>query len=162
MAQAECERLRIEIPAYRFTRRTVREYTQWGDTQLRQHLKRLEEMEYLLVRRGGNQGQLVVYQLAMTAEEEELHRNPNLAGSEANFAGSNEDFAGASRSLRGPEKKDESSAMARLTPSTSRLRGNAYREAAQGGPQHPVVVVPKPNGAEKPNGHGLTKRAAVK
>src|SRR5208337_4091865 len=101
MAQAECERLRIEIPAYRFTRRTVREYTQWGDTQLRQHLKRLEEMEYLLVRRGGNQGQLMVYQLATTTdEEEEMRRSPNFAGSEANLAGSNDDFAEASRALR--------------------------------------------------------------
>jgi DNA primase len=157
MAQVECERLRIEIPAYRFTRRTVREYTQWGDTQLRQHLKRLEEMEYLVVRRGGNQGQLVVYQLATTTdEEEEMRRSPNFADSEANFAG-------ASRALRGPGKNDESSAMARLTPSTSRLRGNAYRGAeALGNPQNPVVVAAKLNGAEKPNGHGLVKRVAVK
>src|SRR5208283_866857 len=161
MAQAECERLRIEIPAYRFTRRTVREYTQWGDTQLRQHLKRLEEMEYLLVRRGGNQGQLMVYQLATTTdEEEEMRRSPNFAGSEANFAGSNDDFGGASRVLRGPGKNDESPTLERVSASTSRLRGNAYKGSeAQ---QHPVVVVPKPNGAEKPNGHGLTKRAAVK
>jgi DNA primase catalytic core len=161
MAKAECERLRIDIPAYRFTRRTVREYTQWGDTQLRQHLKRLEEMEYLLVRRGGNQGQLVVYQLAQT--EEEKNQSDNFAGSEGNFAGVKDDFAGASRVLRGPEKNDESPAMAQVAPSTSRLRGNAYRGSeGQGSPQHPVVVVPKPNGAEKPNGHGLTQRAAVK
>ena len=38
---------------YRFTRRTVRQYTRWGDTQLRPHLRRLEELEYLVVRRGG-------------------------------------------------------------------------------------------------------------
>jgi len=164
MVKAECERLRIEIPAYRFTRRTVREYTKWGDTQLRQHLKRLEEMEYLLVRRGGNQGQLLVYQLATTTdEEEEMGRSPNFAGSEANFAGVNDEFAGGVRALRGPEKNDESPTLARVSASTSRLRGNAYRGTeVQGSPQHPVVVVPKPNGAEKPNGHGLTKRAAVK
>ena len=53
MAKTECEGCKIEIDKYRFTRRTVREYTKWGDTQLRHHLKRLEEMEYLLVRRGG-------------------------------------------------------------------------------------------------------------
>jgi hypothetical protein len=121
-------------------------------------------MEYLLVRRGGNQGQLVVYQLATaTDEEEEMRRSPNFAGSEANLAGSNDDFAEASRALRGPGKNDESPAMARVSVSTSRLRGNAYRGAEdEGSPQHPVVVVPKPNGAEKPNGHGLVKRAAVK
>jgi hypothetical protein len=151
MAKTECEGCEIEIDKYRFTRRTVREYTKWGDTQLRQHLRRLEEMEYLLVRRGGNQGQLVVYQLA--APEEETHRSPN-------FAGSNESFAGASRPLRGPTENDESPVMARLTPSTSRLRGNAYKGAeAQGVPQTPIVVAAKSNGA---NGHGLAKHAAVK
>ncbi len=157
MVRAECERSEIEIDKYRFTRRTVREYTKWGDTQLRQHLKRLEEMEYLLVRRGGNQGQLIVYQLA-TAEEE-THRSPNIAGPEGNFAGSNEDFAVVSRPLRGPAKNDESQVMARLTSSTSRLHGNAYKGAETlGVPQNPIVVA-KANGA---NGHGLAKRAAVK
>ena len=149
MVKAESERREIEPRQYRFTRRTVREYTKWGDTQLRQHLRRLEEMEYLILRRGGNQGQLVVYQLA-TAEEEETHRS-------ANFAGSKYDFAGASRALRGPEKNDESPAVTRVPASTSRLRGNAYRGSeAQGAPQNPIVV------AAKPNGHGLAKRAAVK
>jgi DNA primase len=62
MAQEECERLQVESDEYRFTRRTVRQYTRWGDTQLRLHLRRLEEMEYLIVRRGGP-GQTFVYQL---------------------------------------------------------------------------------------------------
>lgn len=148
MVKAESERREIEPRQYRFTRRTVREYSKWGDTQLRQHLRRLEEMEYLIVRRGGNQGQLVVYQLART--EQETDRSSNFAGSENNFAGS-------SRALRGPEKNDQSPAVTRVPASTSRLRGNAYRGSeAQGAPQNPIVV------AAKPNGHGLAKRAAVK
>jgi DNA primase len=158
MVKTECEHSEIEIDTYRFTRRTVREYTKWGDTQLRQHLKRLEEMEHLLVRRGGNQGQLVVYQLAVA--EEETHRSPSFAGTKGNFAGLKDDFAGASRPLRGPAENDESPVMARLTPSTSRLRGNAYKGAeAHGVPQNPIVVAANANGA---NGHGLAKRAAVK
>jgi DNA primase len=161
MAKAECERLRIEIPAYRFTRRVVREFTRWGDTQLRQHLKRLEEMEYLVMRRGGNQGQLSVYQLAATGEETD--RSPNFAGSESNFAGVNDDFAGASRALRGPEKSDESPVIMRDSTATSRLRGNAHRGTEDPGvPPNRIVVVAKPNGAEKPNGHGLAKHAGVK
>ena len=59
----ECERQEIEADDYRFTRRTVRQHTRWGDTQLRAHLRRLEELEYLVVRRGGGLGQLYVYQL---------------------------------------------------------------------------------------------------
>jgi len=152
MVKAECERLRIEIPAYRFTRRTVREYSKWGDTQLRQHLRRLEEMEYLLVRRGGNQGQLVVYQLAQT--EEETNRSDNFAGSEGNFAG-------AARALRGAEKNDPSRTLEMGSSSTSRLRGNAYKGSAPlSGSEKPVIAATKPNG--KANGHGLVKRAAVK
>jgi hypothetical protein len=50
MAKAKCDRLQIEIEKYRFTRLIVLEYSKWGDTQLRQHLKQLEEMEYLLAR----------------------------------------------------------------------------------------------------------------
>jgi DNA primase len=45
----------------RFTRRDVRAYTGWGHTQLKLHLHRLEEMEYLLVHRGSRGG--FVYEL---------------------------------------------------------------------------------------------------
>jgi DNA primase len=62
MVGQECDNQQIEISEYSFTRRTVREYTRWGDTQLRMHLRRLEEMEYLRVRHGGP-GQAFVYQL---------------------------------------------------------------------------------------------------
>ncbi|MFZ0770205.1 MAG: CHC2 zinc finger domain-containing protein [Candidatus Sulfotelmatobacter sp.] len=148
MVKAECERREIEPRDCRFTRRTVREYTRWGDTQLRQHLRRLEEMEYLIVRRGGNQGQLVVYQLAIP-EEPETDRTDNFAGSE-------DDFAGASRALRGPGKNDASRTLETVSASTSRLRGNAYREAREN-PAVDQPIVAKPNG--KANGHGLAKRA---
>jgi hypothetical protein len=51
----------------RFTRREVREATCWGDTQLKLHLHRLEELEYLLVRRDGTR---FVYELAWAGEGE--------------------------------------------------------------------------------------------
>jgi hypothetical protein len=62
MVTAECERQKMERSDYRFSRRDVREVTGWGDTQLKIHLHRLEEMEYLLVHRGGR-GQSFVYEL---------------------------------------------------------------------------------------------------
>ncbi|MBX9802007.1 MAG: toprim domain-containing protein [Caulobacteraceae bacterium] len=49
----------------RFTRREVREATGWGDTQLKVHLHRLEELEYLLTRRDGTR---LVYELAWGGE----------------------------------------------------------------------------------------------
>ncbi|HEY7393185.1 MAG TPA: toprim domain-containing protein [Bryobacteraceae bacterium] len=59
---AECRRLEIEPSQFRFTRRDVRAHTGWGDTQLKLHLHRLEEMEYLVAHRGGR-GQSFVYEL---------------------------------------------------------------------------------------------------
>jgi hypothetical protein len=45
-----------------FSRRDVREHTGWGHTQLKIHLHRLEELEYLTVHHGGR-GQSYVYEL---------------------------------------------------------------------------------------------------
>jgi len=65
MVTAECERAAMERSDYRFSRRDVREATGWGDTQLKVHLHRLEELEYLLIHRGGR-GQSIVYELMFT------------------------------------------------------------------------------------------------
>ena len=62
MVRGECEHLKMERCDFRFSRRDVRTHTGWGDTQLKVHLHRLEELEYLLVHRGGR-GQSFVYEL---------------------------------------------------------------------------------------------------
>jgi len=46
----------------RFTQREVREKTGWGHTQIKVHMKRLEELEYVLAHRSGR-GQSHVYEL---------------------------------------------------------------------------------------------------
>jgi DNA primase catalytic core len=65
MVTAECQRQKMERADYRFSRRDVRAYTGWGDTQIKIHLHRLEELEYLLIHRGGR-GQSIVYELMFT------------------------------------------------------------------------------------------------
>jgi hypothetical protein len=62
---AECQRQKMERSDFRFSRRDVRAHTGWGDTQLKIHLHRLEELEYLLIHRGGR-GQSMVYELMFT------------------------------------------------------------------------------------------------
>ena len=47
----ECQRQAIKRCDFRFTRRQVRELTGWGDTQLKVHLARLAELEYVLTHR---------------------------------------------------------------------------------------------------------------
>ena len=61
----------------RFTRREVRAHTGWGDTQLKIHLRRLVELEYVLVHAGGA-GQRWSYELAYEAPAE--GERPVLAG----------------------------------------------------------------------------------
>jgi DNA-directed RNA polymerase specialized sigma24 family protein len=49
MVKAACGQEEIDRAEFRFSRRQVRVYTGWGDTQLKLHLKRLADLEYLLV-----------------------------------------------------------------------------------------------------------------
>lgn len=50
----ECERQSIARAVYRFSRRALREAIGWGDTQLKLHLGRLVDLEYLLAHRGSH------------------------------------------------------------------------------------------------------------
>ena len=49
--RTQCEAQSVTRSAYRFSRRVVREALGWGDTQLKIHLARLVELEYLAVHR---------------------------------------------------------------------------------------------------------------
>ena len=62
MVTTACQQKGIDRADHRFSRRDIREFTDWGHTQLKVHIKRLEELEYLLVHRGGR-GQSFVYEL---------------------------------------------------------------------------------------------------
>jgi DNA primase catalytic core len=62
MVEQHCKDQQVSRVQYRFSRRRVREHTCWGDTQLKIHLSRLTELEYLLVHRGGR-GQSFEYEL---------------------------------------------------------------------------------------------------
>ncbi len=61
------DRERVAQVDVRFTRREVREWTRWGQTQLRLHLERLEEHEYVIVHRVGRGSRLQIYELAEPA-----------------------------------------------------------------------------------------------
>jgi len=61
----------IEREHVRFTRRELREASQWGDTQLKLHLSRLHEHEYLLVHRHGPQFR---YELAFDGDALDVGR----------------------------------------------------------------------------------------
>jgi hypothetical protein len=170
MATEQCQRLEMERGDYRFTRATVRQYTRWGDTQLRVHLRRLEEMEYLRVHHGAP-GQMFVYQLNF---EMDASGRPVLAGLsqlcnyDANCAGVNGDCAGGARpgsgGVAGGARGEESPVLTRGNGDFSRNHGKYSTrgtEAGSGGngivamPQPPV----KPNGKAKPDGNAQSAGA---
>jgi len=61
MVEAACAAQQISRVEHRFTRRDVREYCGWSDFQVKMHMRKLEELEYVLVHRGGR-GQSFVYE----------------------------------------------------------------------------------------------------
>lgn len=78
MVQAFAQQKEVEVDeirraAIRFTRKTVRNYTHWSDNQLKVHLKRLEELEYLLAYQGGR-GQVFIYELLWRGEGQDGKR----------------------------------------------------------------------------------------
>ena len=58
---SECQAESLDAREYRFTRRFVRERLGWGQTQVKLHVDRLLEMEYVVAHRGG--GRRVMYEL---------------------------------------------------------------------------------------------------
>ena len=111
LVTAETKRLGLDRCDYRFSRRELRERTGWGDTQLRVHLGRLIELEYVLAHRG-RQGQSYVYELCWSSERgwgtslaglvdaETLDGSSTIStsrGSDATSRGSEPNFAGGVR-----------------------------------------------------------------
>ena len=144
----------------RFTRKGVREATGWGDTQLRVHLERLHELEYLIAHRG-MRGQCYAYELAFDGDTGadaphlvglidagDLVEHPGVttATTKASSRGSAPQFAAPSRGQNGPIAAPSrvslsvaEQALARLPadeaddePQTSVLRPNG---------KHPSYVV---------------------
>lgn len=69
-----CKADGIEQRDFRFSRKQIREQIQWSDNQLKIHCKRLEEMEYLLVHRGGR-GLLMEYELLYNGNLDEQQQH---------------------------------------------------------------------------------------
>ena len=141
----------------RFTRRTVRTHLGLSDTQLRVHLDRLVQLEYVLPH-AGKQGQLYSYslrfdgdaeasgpQLAGLGVTETEESEPTSRGVEPTSRGSKDNFAGGSRGLRGgiaapsrgaettrKPKQDKASsvpgAVVAAKPRSRKLNGHAHGE----------------------------------
>jgi len=162
MATAECERLGLDRGDFRFSRRALRERTGWGDTQLKVHLGRLVEMEYVIAHRGSGHSQRLGYELVYVrgvgdgpflpgligADELGGHEyDQNRSGLEPNRSGQNEDRSGPGRALVGGQsgggRGSESAAIERKTSSNRDRDPGEHRKAHPGnGKSARVVAMP--------------------
>jgi hypothetical protein len=73
MVLNDCKRQAIDQADYRFTQRQVRQYSCWSNYQVKIHLKKLVDFEYVLVHKGGR-GQCFVYELLYTGQGKDGNR----------------------------------------------------------------------------------------
>jgi hypothetical protein len=162
MVSAACEELEMDRVDFRFSRREVREATGWTYFQVRVHLDRLVELEYVLVHRGGR-GQSFVYELLWAGGEVERAQMPGLIDIDAlRDGGTTESLRGQEPSLRGRSVEFEPTLSPHLAPIEGGVRGgeipaestdsgrngrNPPKHAVRGGKKvSPSYVVPDRSG----------------
>ena len=111
----EKERQKEKTPP--FTRREVRTFTGWSQTQLKVHLDRLEELEYIMALRGGHRGMLYEYELLFDGDIDssklhlcglidvkKLRKRAQTDNYDAKLTGVKEEFAGVNGKLTPPKR----------------------------------------------------------
>jgi len=153
---AECERQKINRADFRFSRRALREAITWGDTQLRLHLERLTELEYVLAHREGAGGKYV-YELVYAVDDDSRAQVAGIievdalqalyAATMSKSRGSTPEVAGRSRGdsapvagrLRGGENAGEQASMRVADESTgSGAKTHILRQSGK------IVSYPQP------------------
>ena len=107
MVGERCDSEEIDPELCWFTRRQVREFTGWSNTQLKVHLDRLEELEYIYPRRAGMRGSAYEYELLFDGDLQT--ERPQLIGLidleklgyDKKFTGQMAEFAGPKRPQNG-------------------------------------------------------------
>jgi DNA primase catalytic core len=158
MVTRRCRDLKLDREDYRFSRRDLREEVRWGDTQLRIHLERLVELEYVLVHRGGR-GQSFVYELLWDGEGADgrpflvglfdpaaLGRayDSQFAGLRAHPSGQTAEFSGPSRPQSGPvtggSRGAENAVNAAQEPARAQIQESAPENHVLDEPARNLVV----------------------
>jgi hypothetical protein len=126
----ECGRQQLRRGELHFSRRALREAIDWGDTQLKLHLARLVELEYLVAHRtktGGYEYELV-YELAGADGEAGTLRFPGLADVEAlrcaydaARSGQNDPRSAPGRGVVGPRSVGGRAGASAAKPASTRV-----------------------------------------
>ena len=148
----ECERLAIDRREFRFSQRHVREMSAWTDFQVKTHMRKLVEMEYLLIHRGGR-GQSFVYELMYRGEGE--GGRPFLMGlvDVAQLASAH--GYGTEREHRNEEREGAGS-----SEGAAGEHGGSGEETAPNASADVELRFPKPKKREKAR-HALTRKTPI-
>ena len=113
MVDTRCKAAEMEQEDCLFTRREVREFTGWSQTQVKVHLDRLEELEYILSARGcgsGLRGVTCLYELLFDGQvDEERSRlvgllDPEKLNYDSKLSGLNGKLSGQKAKLSPPNR----------------------------------------------------------
>jgi DNA primase catalytic core len=156
MVKVACEQEKIERAEHRFSRRDVRAFTRWSDSQLKRHMKRLEDLEYLIVHRGGR-GQSFVYELFFEAAADAARST--LPGLEHGYDGEKSGLEaqksgvglGQVRGMSGGSAVDKSPVSMQLPASL--LTNPLEITSTDGAEQNRIVGLPPRNMNGNGNGH---------
>ncbi len=108
MVSQACQEQGVERKDYRLGRRQVREHLGWGNTQLKVHMRRLEDLEYLIAHRA-RRGQSFEYELVYDGQGKDgscfltgLIDVEALGGYDAKWSGQKAGWSAPGRPLVGP------------------------------------------------------------
>ncbi len=156
MVTDACKQEGMPVCDYRFSRKQIREASGWGNTQLKLHCKRLEEMEYLLVHQG-RRGQSMVYellyqplnddqdrQLMGLIDTGQLNKNPKNTASLTKKSGVKGEKSGPSRPQVGaksaPSRGVENTAKPENTGPSGHLHENSAHMPIKSDKNHPAAM----------------------
>jgi DNA primase len=144
MVAEQCAARKIERRDVLFTRRQVRAFTGWGDTQLKIHLGRLAELEYVLTHRADH-GQGFVYELVYDGSGKdgarflpgliEVEKLRAATTTDPQRSGQNDERSGGGRPPVGPRSVGgrgglEADSSSENTSREAQPRGNAHLDGA--------------------------------
>lgn len=142
MVRNRCEAEKIERSHCRFTRRQAREHTGWSNTQLKLHLDRLEDFEYLLSHRG-RRGQSFEYELMFDGDPESA--TPQLTGLlDPDRLSFNYDakFTGSETKFTGPDRPQNAPVSGGVRKANNGVRANGHRTKRTSPPAKAKTTVP--------------------
>ncbi|MCD9461307.1 hypothetical protein, partial [Marinibactrum halimedae] len=128
--QQECKSQQLAQSDFRFSRRHVRELCGWSEKQVRVHMQRLMEMEYVITHRGGR-GQTFEYELLYSGEGDQQDKFMlGLVGTDSIKNKITTATSSTNKETSCPQRGPIVGGSSKVENNTQPLNGKAYRETS--------------------------------